>query len=106
MAEKMNPAQKAEWVAALRSGEYKQAQNHLHTPHGFCCLGVLCDVIKPDAWELIGSGNYAHAGWENVLSDDMRRFAALPDAPLNVLMSMNDRGRSFSEIADYIEEHL
>lgn len=45
---------KEKWVAALRSGEYKQGTGRLHTLVGssggyspedkFCCLGVLCDL--------------------------------------------------------------
>ncbi len=31
-------------VAALRSGEYIQAQNALRKDGGFCCLGVACDL--------------------------------------------------------------
>lgn len=44
----MNPEIKAQWVAALRSGEYQQGKNYLTrvTPEGdkHCCLGVLCDL--------------------------------------------------------------
>lgn len=41
----MNPEIKAEWLAALRSGEYNQAFSRLKGPGGsFCCLGVLCDL--------------------------------------------------------------
>ena len=32
------------WVAALRSGDYKQATGSLRKPAGDCCLGVLCDI--------------------------------------------------------------
>jgi len=34
------------WVKALRSGRYKQARGHLAGPDGFCCLGVLCTVLR------------------------------------------------------------
>lgn len=36
------------WLAALRSGEYTQAQEVLFNPHtnGFCCLGVLQNCIS------------------------------------------------------------
>src|SRR5574337_892897 len=35
------------WVKALNSGKYEQAESVLHTlDNRFCCLGVLCDVIK------------------------------------------------------------
>lgn len=36
-----------EWVIALRSGEYTQAEKALKTPTGNCCLGVACE-IAPD----------------------------------------------------------
>lgn len=44
----MNPEVKAEWLAALRSGAYKQAQARLFDPEtgGYCCLGVLCDIAE------------------------------------------------------------
>jgi hypothetical protein len=40
----MNPAIKAQWVAALRSGYYQQSKHTLRSAVGFCCLGVLCDL--------------------------------------------------------------
>lgn len=44
----MNPEVKALWLDALRSGEYEQGQNFLHSEkdgkHTYCCLGVLCDL--------------------------------------------------------------
>lgn len=36
------------WVKALRSGKYKQTRDVLHDSEGFCCLGVLCDVLNED----------------------------------------------------------
>jgi hypothetical protein len=47
---RMNPEIKARWVAALRSGEYKQGKGNLRisdhrlSDDVFCCLGVLCDL--------------------------------------------------------------
>lgn len=43
---KMNPAIKAQWVAALRSGTYSQVRGYLSSASGMCCLGVLCDLAK------------------------------------------------------------
>ena len=45
----MIPEIKEKWVRALRSGEYKQAEQSLRreiTPGtmGYCCLGVLTDL--------------------------------------------------------------
>ena len=58
----MERALRDRWVEALRSGKYEQTRGTLRrnkeqelagmepTPVGFCCLGVLCDVINPDGW--------------------------------------------------------
>ena len=35
---------KQQWIAALRSGEYKQGRWALRTDSGYCCFGVLCDL--------------------------------------------------------------
>lgn len=51
---KMNPDVKTKWLEALRSGEYKQARGQLQHKHGFCCLGVLCDIYAKEgkgSWE-------------------------------------------------------
>lgn len=49
---KLNPEVKAKWVAALRSGEYKQGRSYLHYidegESHFCCLGVLCDLAAKE----------------------------------------------------------
>lgn len=41
-----------QWIPALESGFYRQRSGVLSDESGgFCCLGVLLDVINPDAWE-------------------------------------------------------
>lgn len=96
---KMDPEIKAKWVAALRSGEYKQTRGMLKKegPDGpsFCCLGVLADVIgegevPPGYAELNYRGGQAPPTWAQ--SD---------------LVRLNDGRRwTFNQIADYIEERL
>lgn len=60
----MNPEVKAEWVAALRSGEYHQGTSALrnvttaleNAPATHCCLGVLCDLYaKKGEGEWVGA---------------------------------------------------
>jgi hypothetical protein len=41
------------WLAALRSGNYRQGRSMLHGvpddgPPTFCCLGVLCDLARTE----------------------------------------------------------
>lgn len=35
---------KADWIKALRSGEYEQGMGKLQANGKFCCLGVLCEL--------------------------------------------------------------
>jgi hypothetical protein len=59
---KMNPEVKARWVAALRSGEYKQAKNSLRKQDAFCCLGVLCDLYDSSQWHGVAYGEEHKTG--------------------------------------------
>lgn len=34
------------WADALESGKYNQTDSWLKDSRGFCCLGVLCDIVK------------------------------------------------------------
>jgi hypothetical protein len=117
----MNPDIKARWVAALRSGDYKQGTGVLHKADAYCCLGVLCDLhIKEfgGAWERM---EYAeeHAymdhsallppavcDWAGISGEDdetRRNPCAQSYKPLS---SQNDSGSTFPKIADLIEKHL
>jgi hypothetical protein len=105
---------KEKWIAALRSGEYKQAKGTLYDPHtdSFCCIGVaghLCGVDKERLIDFKMIGIIDHP-------DVMPAPKQYPDAisitkqfeedVARKLSSKNDKGYSFSEIADWIEEHL
>lgn len=53
----MKPEIKAQWLTALRSGEYKQGTGALRNGNAFCCLGVLCDLAAKQGvgkWEVTG----------------------------------------------------
>jgi hypothetical protein len=103
---------KAEWIKRLRSGQYVQGREVLRNEKDeFCCLGVLCDIVAHDKW-------FMHCGGEWAQPDgDGHRTACLPVAvqaavgfdydTVAVLVYLNDaESKSFTEIADYIEENL
>jgi len=48
--EDLKPQVLDDWVAALRSGEYRQGTRHLYHDGSYCVLGVLCDVVDPGGW--------------------------------------------------------
>lgn len=37
---------RADWITALRSGEYEQGTDLLNYQGKYCCLGVACDVLS------------------------------------------------------------
>ena len=111
----MNPIVKATWIAALRSGEYKQAKSKLHRDDGgFCCLGVLCDLhakIHGKQWEHRGT-YYSYFGADGYLPNSVLAWAGLENNGSSVriresnLANLNDDGQSFERIAELIEAEL
>lgn len=109
--ETFDPEVKAKWLAALRSGKYDQGYRALRpTPDTFCFLGVLCDVLDPNAWD--GDAWSDKATQEpRLMTDELslhtERRLRFPRGAICTLMDMNDdQGKRFSEIADYIEANL
>lgn len=99
-------------VAALRSGEYEQGTGWLCNGGKHCCLGVASElyakenpdftVIDKDGIKTFG-GNTATCplsvkNWLGLWSD----FGTTKDENKS-LVSLNDTGFTFNEIADFIE---
>jgi len=97
---KLNPEDKAKWVAALRSGQYTQGRGELKDYYGcFCCLGVACEIgIAEEGIEGLDPG-IRHA---NILT----KPSFMPLNEQEKLAILNDTGKSFIEIADHIEKEL
>lgn len=90
---------KALWVEALRSGEYKQGRYMLRSDvQTYCCLGVLKHLIEGD--ESVGNSSYGDGLYDEATACGLTR-----DVQWN-LVNMNDQGKTFTEIADYIEANL
>lgn len=97
----------ADWVTALRSGEYKQCQGTLHRGDtgGFCCLGVYAavnNIADPKDMAVVFDGDGdLHEGPTDIYVEIRDR---LPDRAVEAGIEMNDNGKSFVEIADMIEK--
>lgn len=107
----MNAEVKQKWIDALRSGKYNQTKGCLHDNTGYCCLGVLCDVVDPNGWDK-GDGfretiwNYKEEVDDLLLPPTLVEDLDIDeDAPVE-LSDMNDNGTPFAEIADYIDKNL
>lgn len=89
------------WVAALRSGEYRQAVGKLvrGNRHGrnYCCLGVLEQILLQDG--VIKS----HSKDREMLDASIAEKVD-SDLPQDTLVKMNDGGDSFTFIAGWLEE--
>ena len=116
----MDAAVKERWIAAL--AEYKQGRGKLYDGERFCCLGVLCDIELDADWEYIEV--FTNWNLESVSAWSIRD----PDAPSSTasgalpyffresvgisvgqqqhLTNMNDIGKSFKQIAAWIEKNL
>lgn len=103
----MDAQLKAKWVKALRSGEYKQGRHYLRSNEHFCCLGVLCNLVDPSKWTHTDlefaryrGQEYAHSSFPPA---EVARQVNLTHDDQDHVASMNDEGKTFAEIADYIE---
>lgn len=126
----MTPVTKQAWIDALRSGEFNQctgALGKLADGGGvnYCCLGVLATLagaghcFRPDEGEGIlvfdfgdgseDSGIIPLSVRDTIVSDlklGQLIYETGPDREddlMRTLSSKNDRGATFNEIADYLE---
>lgn len=130
---KLDPAIKARWLEALRSGRYRQGSRGLNwDDREFCCLGVLCETEigrhenfkkeekseRPDyvSWSSLVDGSITSEAYK--LPAFLTRLTGLsPLGELNepvkfkgethmYLAKLNDKGASFEFIAEVIEEQF
>lgn len=100
----MDATLRQKWIDALRSGKFRQAQYTLKDEDGgYCCIGVLCKIqrasfakLKKDRGTLQIAGTLPRA-----LTGGLEAYE------LSALSRLNDcSGKSFAEIADYIEQNI
>lgn len=99
------------WIAALRSGEYRQCSGGLRRPiigHDFyCCLGVACE-IAPDITRFGDTiaYNFGRDVTASIIPDeDWKRLTGLPYHVREECVYLNDASQAnFKVIADYLEK--
>ncbi len=100
---------KAQWVAALRSGQYKQGVGYLHNQGCYCCLGVLADTYNPKGWTPIDGwdNGYQFCGQSSVLEYYSLNEFGLSSEYQDILIGFNDDTKyTFEQIADWIEQNV
>lgn len=104
---KKDKKQFLKWIEALRSGKYEQDTTVLQSNKGYCCLGVGCEVLIPEAKQerrdgllsgcLPSDQSYA-PDWLIYISSHLSLSGVS-------LLWMNDSaGLNFNEIADNLME--
>lgn len=89
-------ALKQDFVRALRSGQFKQIiDGRLRSEAGMCTLGVLGEVLA------VREGSTS-----NALADPDYLLQFVDPATGNTLAEMNDSGKNFELIADFVESNL
>lgn len=122
----MKAKYKRKWIKALHSRKRKQTFGCLRDEDGFCCLGVLCDVVKGELGEdwlrRPGSTESSFMAESGVLPDTVIALVGM-DAlhgfsnaksgeyldhkrRLRNLAADNDSGKSFKQIANIIERRF
>jgi len=104
--DKLNKLMKDDWIKALKSGNFKQGKKYLYNPKDktYDCLGVLCKLNNPNI-------NYDFKAFPLETPDfkgipDFFKFKGRVKGILKKLTDMNDTGKSFEEIAEYIQINL
>lgn len=111
-------------IEALHSGKYQQTIGTLRDEKGYCCLGVVCDIMDSAAWEkdedrhyfkfITPSSNPATGALPLWIQDKLKwdasgrlDFIGRTDAQRMTLVICNDVCRlTFDQIADLIQHGL
>lgn len=115
----MNQEIKNKWVAALRSGDYRQGKNALRKGEYHCCLGVLCEIavaegVVQQGIDHHGDSLYGPDEEYSFLPREVIKWSGFEvrnpyveyEGDTHSLAGLNDKGKTFSEIADIIEAQL
>lgn len=100
----MNRGSAIKYVAALRSGLYAKEDGCLRSNVGYCAVGVLCDFVSRDSWSDTGLSFFTMDGHCAVAPEAILKKCKCK-TDLSELSSMNDNGKTFEEIADYVEQN-
>ena len=117
----MNQRDKDRWIAALRSGDYKQLRwlmsngDNRKPSTAFCCLGVAMNVFHGwDHGEFKATGGVGRGlGLDERLTEQfLKEFVptewhVLTDTWADFFVIANDKlGWTFAQIADWAEKYL
>jgi len=103
---KMPAKVKRDWIAALKSGKYKQTKHALENSEGNCCLGVLCRVLEIEG-RPSSDGRINFEGRTAFPPTSVLDKTGLTSRDGCILTNLNDNaGKTFAQIARIIERNI
>ena len=105
----MNRQYVENWVAALRSGKYKQTTGTLrgvmeHNYIGYCCLGVACDIYPDFDWDKLEYVKIDHLPYEEMFLDYGLNNIPNTNTLITINLDSNYRFNTFSELLVYLND--
>src|ERR1022692_3350099 len=95
---------KLRWIKALESGRYKQTTGCLKDDSGYCCLGVLCNVLNRGRWDKDDENSYK--GQSGGLPSEIKDLCNITNDQESSLVHLNnDDQADFKNIAKWIKKH-
>lgn len=100
------------WIAALRGGKYKQGQTQLKEGNTYCCLGVACKIVSPKCH--LRNAQFIQLDNIEDMSVSREVYKSIPELLrggggenlfVRHVSEMNDGGKTFDDIADWIEKN-
>lgn len=94
------------WLETLESGQYKQGIGALRSPFskGYCCYGVLCDIIDNSKWDACDHWDHRKTMPPNDVMSRLGFLSSLIPEDGSRFAVMNDTGHSFKDIAKAIRK--
>jgi hypothetical protein len=91
-------------IVALKSGKYKWGGGQLRYNDCFCAMGVLLDIINPNAWKLAWDEcSYTWEGEQFYLPERIRKSSKIKTRDLE-FETNNGFRTSLSYISDYADD--
>ena len=110
----VNKVIKSDWLKDLRTNQYMQGRVYLCRTNGkqvlFSAFGILCDIHAQrysNFWiKRLFLNRYKYGGEDQFPPNEVLDWAELGKETALALSEMNDAGKSFEDIADYIDREL
>lgn len=94
----MSKELRKKWIDALRSGDYEQGKGYLRQHDYFCCLGVLCDLVDKNGWDLDHQSG--------IYSFDVMRYRFPPGRLSQIKINKIDADFEFKSLPNDLKEKI